>query len=66
MARKGDKLRLKITFKYPAKPLFMKPWIPCIRFTISLASIIIIRVLQTASDFPQTFPYLEEKYGKKY
>jgi len=57
---------LKITLKYPAKPLFMKTWIACIRFTISLASIIIIRVLQTASDFPQPFPYSEEKNGKKY
>ena len=44
----------------------MEPWIPYIRFTISLASIIIIKVLQTASDFPQPFPYSEEKNGKKY
>ena len=56
---------MKIIFKYPAKLLFMKTWIACIRFTIFLASIIIIRVLQTASDFPQPFPIFRGKKWKK-
>ncbi len=32
---------------------------------LTTASISINRVLQTASDIPQPFPYLEEKNGKK-